>query len=818
MLAITTLGVASLSAEIAILPSEITLTGAESRQNILVAERLAADEFSQALPDAKIRSADPNIAEIIDSGVVPKSNGTTKIIATTPDGRKAEATLAVRDFGRKTRWSFRSHVEPVLAKQGCNSGACHGALAGKGGFRLSLRGYDPEADFHTITREARGRRVELGDPGRSLILTKSTTALKHTGGRKIAVGSRDYRILAEWIANGAQPPRDDDARLAELEIFPPLSVLKPGDTQQLIVRAKYSDGRQEDVTHWTKFTSSNEAVAMVEEDGRATVVGPGEGAVTAWFSSQIVMARISAPFPHQIPAQVFAQAPKANFIDERVLEQLQRLNLKPSPRSSDTEFIRRVYIDTIGVLPTPDETRAFLHSSASDKRQRVIDALLQRPEFVDYWAYRFSDMLLVNGRKLRPQAVKSYYTWIRGCVEQNLPWDEVARRLVTAKGGSIENGATNFFAVHQDPETMAENVSQVFLSLSINCAKCHNHPLEKWTNDQYYQFANLFARVRAKGWGGDARNGDGIRTLYIESRGDLIQPRTGKPQIPAPLDAEPIDPDDPTDRREILAEWLTSPKNAHFSRSIANRIWANFFGIGLVEPVDDLRASNPASNEPVLAGLAEFLVQNDFNLKTLMRLILQSETYQRSSVPLAENKDENRYFSRYYPRRMMAEVLHDAVAEITDVPTEFTKIALRDGSSQDAKFYKTGTRAIQLFDSAVASYFLKTFGRNDRDISCECERSNEPSLVQVLHVSNGSTVNGKLRAKDSIVTTFLDQKLEDQKMVEEAYLLCLSRHPTEREKSAFAEILGNAVANEKRLAVEDMFWSLMSSREFLFQR
>ena len=406
-----------------------------------------------------------------------------------------------------------------------------------------------------------------------------------------------------------------------------------------------------------------------------------------------------------------------------------------------------------------------------------------------------------------------------GCPPEPSGYASRARRVVTAKGSSIEEGATNFYAVHQDPENMAENVSQAFLSTSLNCAKCHDHPLERWTNDQYYAFANLFSRVRAKGWGGDARSGDGIRTLYVDSRGDLVQPRTGKPQPPAPLDAEPIEPEnDNGDRREVLAEWLTSPDNDHFSRSITNRVWANFLGIGLVDPVDDLRASNPASNEPLLAALSAHLVEQKFDLKSLMRVILRSETYQRSSEALYENREEKRFFSRQYPRRMMAEVLHDAVAGITGKPTAFTEVGNRDGSAAKTDFYPEGTRALQLFDSAVNSYFLKTFGRNDREISCECERSNQPSLVQVLHVSNGNTINEKLRAEGSVVDRLMKEKESDADIVEEAYLLCLSRPPMEAESREFVAILGESRdAAEKRTAVEDLFWALMSSREFLFQ-
>ncbi len=599
-----------------------------------------------------------------------------------------------------------------------------------------------------------------------------------------------------------------------------MSLLAPGDSQRLIVRAFYSDGREEDVTPWAKFASSDEAVARVDpKTGEVTVTGPGEGAVTAWFSSQIVMARVTVPYANEIHDRVFAVAPRRNVIDEKVIEQLERLNLKPSPRATDGEFLRRAYVDTIGVLPTPAETIAFLDSEepVRKKRDRVIEELLGRPEFVDYWSYRWSDLFLVNGRYLRPDAVNAYYAWLRGEVEKNTPWDELARELVTAKGGSLEEGATNFFGVHQDPEQMAENVSQTFMALSIGCAKCHNHPLEKWTNDQYYSFANLFARVRAKGWGGDPRNGDGVRTLFVEEHGDLIQPRKGVAQPPAPLDGEPIPMEDRGDRREVLAEWLTSEENPYFTKAIANRVWAAFFGRGIVDPVDDLRVSNPASNEPLLEAIADFVTEADYDLKKLMRLILQSETYQRSSVPLAENREEDRYFSRYYPRRMMAEVLHDAVAGITEVPGEFNFVGANDGSKIKTEIYPEGTRALQLRDSAVESYFLKIFGRNDRAIACECERSNQPSMVQVLHLANGDTVNEKLRKEEGFVTGLMEGDDSDAEVIEAAYLACLSREPTEKERVGFEKIFAETPEGERRVVEVDLMWALMTSREFLFQ-
>ena len=716
----------------------------------------------------------------------------------------------------KRKLSFRHDVMPVLSKAGCNGGGCHGALDGKGGFRLSLNAYDPATDYYNITRENRGRRIEFAAPTSSLFVTKPTAAVRHKGGKVLHENSEAYRILTLWIQQGAPGPSDNDPKIDRFEISPTLSQLKKGQAQQLTARAFFSDGTERDVTQWVRFASTDATVAEVDEaTGLTTVIGHGDGAVTAWYSGQIALARIRSPWPNVIPDETYSQAPRRNVIDDAVLDLLRRLNLKPSPRSSDSEFIRRVHLDVVGMLPTPKATRTFLADTSETKRDALIESLLAQPEFVDYWTYRLSDLFLISGRKLRPDALKSYYQWLRGEMEKGTTWDQLVRQVISAKGDTMNNGATNFYSVHQDPETMAENVSQAFMSLSINCAKCHNHPLEKWTNDQYYSFANLFARVRAKGWGGDARNGNGARTLFIADRGDLIQPRTGKPRPPAPLDGQAIESDSPEDRREALAAWLIAPDNPYFTRSIANRVWANFFGRGIVEPVDDLRVSNPASNEQLLGEISSYLVENRYDLKALMRLILQSETYQRTSKPLAENMEDQKYYSRYYPRRLMAEVLQDAITSVTHISPKYDRITLSDGSTQGTSFYREGTRALQLFDSSVTSYFLKTFGRNEREITCECERSNKPSMVQVLHLSNGNTLNNNLRSEQSCVNVMIPQS--DEEIIEKTYLLCLSRMPSNAERKRLAEMFDATPEVERRAAIEDLFWALMTSREFLFQ-
>lgn len=824
---------ASVAAELQILPQQFTLDGPESLQRVIAVRggEPAGDGVGDAtaappsgllgglvIDGLRFESSDPAVAVVRDGVVTPVADGTAEIIARVEGGAESRATVTVRGTGAPQRWSFRHDVESVLARLGCNSGACHGALAGKGGFRLSLHGYDPLADFQTITREARGRRIALGDPGRSLLLAKPSGALPHKGGLRLDPESRDYRVLSHWIASGAAPPRQDDPELERISILPSESMLAAGDAAQILVNAHYSDGRVADVTHWAKFTATDEAIAGVDKTGRVDVRGSGQGAVLVWFGSKVALARLTVPYPHAVPEAVYADAPRRNFIDDLVLRQLQTLRLRPSPRCSDETFIRRASIDTIGRPPTVEETAAFLADSSEDKRDRLIESLLASEEYVDYWAYKWSDLLLVNGTRLRPDAVKAYYSWIRQQVSENVPWDRFVHSILTATGSSMENGATNFYALHQDPENMTENAAQAFLGLSIGCAKCHNHPLEKWTNDQYYAMANMFARVRAKGWGGDSRGGDGVRTLYVATSGDLIQPSRGKPQPPAPLDAPPLDPGDPRDRREVLADWLVAPDNPYFARAITNRLWKNFYGVALVEQADDMRLSNPASNEPLLGAASQFLADSGFDLKRLMREILRSETYQRSSQPLPENEAEQRYYSRYYPRRLMAEVLLDAIDQTLATTTRFDTIAYPGADKGPTDFYPEGTRAVELYDSAVESYFLQTFGRNPREITCECERSDEPSMVQVLHMSNGETINPKLAAEDNRISQWIKAGLSDSEIIDQLFLTALARQPSESERQQLLAVLAEYDAAERRQGIEDMCWSVLTSSEFIFNQ
>lgn len=707
--------------------------------------------------------------------------------------------------------SFRNQIQPILARYGCSTGACHGAAAGQGGFRLSLLGYDDAGDHMNITRSAQGRRINLEDPARSLFLLKATKTIPHKGGEKFKTGSPEYDLVAQWIAEGAQGPKDSDARIERIEISPKHATLKTGVTQPMKVTAFFNNGRSEDVTRWTKYTAGNQSVATVDTDGTVKVVGRGEGTVTAWYLSKLSIATVSVPFEQPVLTQAFDAFAPRNFIDERVKEKLRELNIPPSARCEDHDFLRRAFLDTIGVLPTAKETRVFLADTKPDKRDRLIESLLRRPEFVDYWSYKWCDLLLVNSDKLPVQPMWSYYQWIRRNVELNTPWDEMVRDLLTATGSTLENGAGNFFVLHDEPTKLAETVSVAFLGMSIACAKCHNHPMEKWTNDQYFAYANLFSRVRIK-------NGPVAdeRVIFHAPEGDLVQPLSGRAQPPTPLDAQPVSLTSAEDRRVPLAKWLTSPENPWFARSITNRIWKNYFGTALVEAVDDLRMTNPASNEKLLGDAAAFLVKNKFDLKALMRAILQSATYQRSSEALAENKDDTRFYARYYPKRLMAEVMLDAVAQVTAVPTAFN-MDKRNANRGVGASYPMGYRALQLPDTNTISYFLASFGRPDRVQTCDCERTNEPSMAQALHIANGDTLNQKLAAKDNRIAKLLASGKDDGAITEEAYLAALSRLPTEKERTGVLKLLGETKSpEEKRAALEDVFWGLLSSREFLF--
>jgi hypothetical protein len=812
-LALTTAAPAAAQA-LRVYPPDVPLTGPGASQRLLVLADLDGVTLD-VTEKAAFASSRPEVAAVNGGVVRAVADGEATLTV-----RLGEASASVKVTVRGAKGpgvpSFRNDVRPVLTRAGCNSGACHGALAGKGGLKLSLRGYDPDADHFVLTRQAQGRRVDLREPARSLILLKPTNTMPHGGGLRLPPGSPDYRVLADWLAAGAPGPRADDPRIKRLEVFPPAAVLRPKDTLRVLVRAWYGDGHAADVTSWAKFNSSEDLVAAVDANGKLTVAGRGEAAVTVWFSDLVATTRVAVPLPDPIDPKVFADAPRRNFIDDLVLKKLQTLRIPPSLPCTDEEFVRRAFLDATGTLPTPQEVESFLADKGPDKRERLIDALLERPEYVDYWSYKWSDLLLVNSRRLPQPAVWAYYQFVRQSVADNRPWDRFARDVLTVNGSALREGAANYFVLHKDVTDLAETTTLTFMGTSLTCARCHNHPLEKWTQDQYWAFANLFGRVGLK-------NGDRAGDVVVQSRpgGEVPHLRRGVPMPPTPLDGVPLAFDDRRDRRAYLADWLTAPGNPYFARALVNRVWRNFMGRGLVEAEDDLRETNPPTNPELLDALADDFVKHGFDVKHVARTVMRSAAYQRSSRPLPANAGDDRFYSRYLVRRLSAEVLLDAYAQVTGVPTPFNEVGNGTGGTRNVGEYPPGTRALQLPDTLVVSRFLDAFGRPERGQTCSCERQDSPNVGQALHVNNGKTLNDKLRAKGSRVEAWTAEKVNDEEAVRRLFLLALSRRPTEAELARCKALLAEAAADKqttRREALEDLFWGVLTSREFLFNR
>ncbi|MFN8009115.1 MAG: DUF1549 domain-containing protein, partial [Terriglobia bacterium] len=620
---------------IKIFPTDVTLKGPRSSQRLLI-QGTYEDGYSEDLTSqAKLEVLDPTLARIDSLTVYPLSSGSTTIRATLGN-QTASVKVQTSQIETPAAWNFRNDVMPVLTKSGCNMGACHGAAVGKNGFKLTLRGYDPEADYKVLTREANGRRIDPQDPGRSLLLLKPTLSIPHAGGQRFSVNSREYQILSEWISEGLNPPSSNDHRITGISIEPRSLKLRTGTKQQLLVTATFDNGQKADMTRWVRFESTNSGTATVDERGLVQMKGSGEAAITAMVLSKVDVASLVVPFPNKVPQETYQRSRQTNFIDAFVTEKLKTLNLEPSGESTDGEFIRRASLDATGTLPGATETREFLLDPSLDKRARLIDRLLASDAYVDYWTYKWSDLLLVSaGRtltgKLTPPAVRSFYQWIRDSVQQNKPWNQMVREMYVSSGSSRDIGGLNFYQLHKDPIGLTETTTVAFMGLRLTCARCHNHPLEKYTQVDYYRMANLFARVKQK-------TGDipGEIIVFNADSGEIDHPRLNRPLPPAPLDAREM-PLTANNRREVLADWLTSPDNKAFSRTIVNRVWGNYMGRGLVDPVDDLRSTNPPSNEPLMNALVEDFVQHGYDIKHLARTIMNSAAYQRSWRTNANN-------------------------------------------------------------------------------------------------------------------------------------------------------------------------------------
>ncbi len=692
------------------------------------------------------------------------------------------------------RFNFENDIVPILSKFGCNTSGCHGKAEGQNGFKLSVFGFDPPADYAALTQEGRGRRVVPTLPERSLLLAKASGSIPHGGGVRIFRGTDEYRTLHEWIAAGLPFGSPADPHVVSVAVTPRERELQIGEKQPLRVTATYSDGKTLDVTRHARFQTNNEGLAAVDETGMVTAGNvPGDVAVMASYLGEVDVFRALIPRPERIDN--YPTLPEANFIDGLVYAKLRKLHELPSPQAGDSDFLRRIFLDVIGTLPTADETRAFLKDEHSDRRARLVERLLARPEFADLWALKWSDVLRVDRQVLGHKQAYEYYRWIRDSLAANVPYDRFCREIVAAEGPLSESPAASFYKVVSKPGEMGGTLSQVFLGMRIDCAQCHHHPFDRWSQTDYFGMQAFFTQVSFQA-------AKGVESLVAGNSAPTTHPRTGEPVFAHALSTN-VPPAEPAgDRRKLLADWMTSPDNPWFARNLVNRVWAHFLGRGIVEPVDDVRLTNPPTNPELLDALARNFVESRFDFKQLIRTITASRVYQASATPNATNQNDDQNYARALLRPVEAEVLLDAVCQTTGVAEKFQGMP-------------SGCRAIQLWDSQTPHYFLKLFGRPTRTTACECERTKEPSVAQVLHILNSSELHAKLSHAGGRIARLSATLGDNGALAEELYLTFYSRMPTESERRATVAYL-TARRENRRQAAEDIAWSMLNTTEFVF--
>jgi hypothetical protein len=790
-------------ASLIVQPAAVTLTGPKAMQQLIISGKYADGTVRDLTPFAAIRSEAPNVVSLQDGFVQPKQNGSTVLLIEI-GGQTARVPVSVVNFDKSDPVSFRNQVIASLNVGGCNQGACHGTPSGKNGFKLSLRGYDPAADYLQLTRDVFGRRTDKLNPADSLIMLKALGRIAHEGGTRFSADSVPAETITAWLKEGL---KDDPANLPtikNIEVLPGSRVLNaPGRWQQLAVLAHYSDNSIKDVTRLTVFSSSDAAVAEVSMNGLVEFKQSGEAAILCRYLGEMQAVRLMYLEPK--PGFQWPNSPETNYIDKFVFAKLKMLSIAPSDLCTDSEFIRRAYLDVCGLLPTAEETKAFLANTAPDKRAKLIDQLLERPEYADFWTLKWSDVLRSSRKTIQVKGIHAFQEWLHHHVTDNTSFDAIVRELLTANGSSFTNPPANYYRIARDPTSLAETTAQLFFGIRMQCAKCHNHPFEKWTQDDYYSLAAFFFRVKQKkdpDFPGPNPQTPTSEIIFSERSGDMVQPRSGKTMPPRFLGGEVPSIPAGKDRREVFAEWLTRPDNLFFAKSVVNRIWYHLLGKGIVDPVDDFRDSNPSANDELLDALAKDFVASKFDAKKLIRTIMNSRTYQLSAQTTASNKDDNRYFSHAVTKLMTAEQLLDALCDVTALPEKFAGLPL-------------GTRAIQLPDGEVNHPFLKTFGQPARELACECERESDSNLAQALQLINGPTINEKIRNPNNRLGKLLTAKKTDQEMLSELYFTALARAPLPAEVNA---ALGHVnKSTDKRKAWEDVMWALLNTREFLFR-
>ena len=777
-------------------PGRFELATKRAQQQLLVTGKYASDEVRDLTTAATFASSNTAVVKVEGSVVLPVGNGEAVVTATVA-GQTASVPVLVKNMEAPAPVSFKNETQMALTKAGCNAGACHGSPSGKGGFRLSLRAYDPELDIMTARSEFFGRRANIMEPAESLLLRKPLMEVAHGGGKRLKKGDPAHKVLEQWIGEGLRLDAATEPDLVRIETIPSKRVLKQLATrQQIVVLGHFSDGTVRDVTALTDFTSSSESIGSVNVQGLVTKNGRGETAILARYLTG--MSTTYLTFLEEVPGFAWNNPAESNFVDAAVFEKLKQLQILPSDVCTDDEFLRRVTLDLTGRLPSADEAKSLIADVANPNRRAVIvDRLLDSNEFASFWALKWGDVLRSNSKKLKTAGVHKFREWIYESIRSDKPLDQFARELLTANGSVFENPPANFWRASRDPLDATETTAQLFLGVRIQCAKCHNHPFERWTQDNYYGIAAAFARVGRK----NSVDAD-EEVIFTQAGGEVTQPRTNKQMKVHLLLKGDVDVPADQDRRTVFAAWLTSPENPFFAKSVTNRIWGHLMGRGIVEPVDDFRDSNPPSNARLIDELSKQFVSNGFSQKWAVRTICNSRTYQLSSRKNGFNKDDEIYSSHANTRLLSAEQLLDGICAVTSVPEQFPGVPL-------------GTRACELADPPTDHYFLKVFGQPQREMACQCERSSESNLSQALQMINGPVVHNKLRADNGRIALMIKDMKPDDEIIASLYLAALARTPSAEELTASKTHI--AAQTDRRQALEDVGWAILNSKEFLFQ-
>jgi hypothetical protein len=781
---------------VSVFPAEIELSTTRDRQSYVVQMTAPDGVTTDVTDEAKVEIP----AKLVDrkgNVLSPKADGAGEMTVSCR-GRVIRIPVTVKQATADRPISFKLDVMPVFMRAGCNTGACHGAARGRDGFRLSLFGFDPDGDWFRLTREMSGRRISVAIPEECLLLEKSTGSVQHTGGERFKADSELYATVIRWLAAGAPKDGADVAKPVSLEVYPPKLVLEgEGATQRMTVRAKYSDGTDRDVTSMALFMTNNDVSAKISTEGVVTAGARGEAYVFARFATFTVGSQ-AIVIPKGVKYE-WTKVPEKNYIDTLVFNKLKNLRMLPSELCSDETFLRRAYLDVIGVLPSREDFDRFMADGAADKREKLIDELLGRKEFSELWVMKWAELLQIrtdDNRQVSYKTALGYFNWLQQRVEDNVPFNVMIQELLSASGGTFNLPATTYYQIERDTLKLTENTAQIFMGMRIQCAQCHNHPFDRWTMDDYYSFAAFFSQIGRKN-SEDPRE----RIVYDRAEGEVRHPVGNRTMAPKFLGGDVPDVKG-KDRRKVLADWLASPENPYFAKNLANLVWAHFFGKGIIDPVDDVRVSNPPSNPELLDEIARKFTAYKYDFKKLVRDICTSRTYQLSTKANPTNETDTRNFAKGSIRRIRAEVLLDVISGVTETPNKFRGLPL-------------GARAVQIADGRTSNYFLTTFGRATRETVCSCEVKMEPNLSQALHLLNGDTVNARI-VQGALVKKQLDAGKNAADVIRDLYVRCLGRQPTEAETQ---KLLPQVEAADKKVLqqnLEDVFWALLNANEFIF--